>query len=156
MYIFSVSHALNFTRFLLSGYELDNDGSGATATSKVFINEYTLTMDIKLTEAPPRDGLALFQTALTHVRDKKIKSYGKSALLSSDGECVVNQAGGVGQLGTFGDTSSVKVVPGRWVRIVVAVWCADDSDKNNSKGEMRTWIDTKSAALIKDEAIAKS
>ena len=38
---------------------------------KQYINEYTITMDIKLLQEPPRDGMALFQTALVHAKENK-------------------------------------------------------------------------------------
>ena len=55
---------------------------------KSYINEYTITMDIKLLEEPPREGISLFQTALIH--SKENKRTGKSVLSKSDGECLGN------------------------------------------------------------------
>jgi hypothetical protein len=44
-------------------------GGGGAYKSKFFkqtVNEYTITMDIKIAEEPPREGLALYQTDLVH------------------------------------------------------------------------------------------
>jgi hypothetical protein len=54
-------------------------------------------------------------------------------LKRSDGECLVNQAGGVGQFGTYGDTTRAKLEAGRWRRVVIAVKCSDSATE---KGEM--------------------
>ena len=42
---------------------------------------------------------------------------------SSDGECVVNGAGGVGRLGNYGDVTKAKVEVNRWRRVVITVDC---------------------------------
>ena len=44
--------------------------SGWQGSWKEWVNEYTVTMDIKIHE-PPREGLALFQTALVHAEEHK-------------------------------------------------------------------------------------
>ena len=88
-------------------FDDDNWASSKFFKFKKNINEYTITMDVKLKEDPPRDGISLFQTALIHVKENKRS--GKSTLHRSEGECLINQAGGVGQLGTFGDTTTAKV-----------------------------------------------
>jgi len=67
---------------------------------KEYLNEYTVTMDVCLQEEPPREGISLFQTALIHAKENKRS--GKITLTKSEGECLINQAGGVGQLGTVG------------------------------------------------------
>lgn len=128
----------------------DDDEFDISRWFKEYINEYTVTMDIKLLEEAPRDGLALFQTALIHAKENK--RLGKAAVSRSDGECIVNQAGGVGLFGSYGDTTEAKVEVGVWKRIVVAVKCCEAGDKQK-KGEMKTWIGTKSGAVIKEEAI---
>lgn len=107
-------------------------------------------MDIKLLEEPPRDGIALFQTALIHAKENKRS--GKTTLTRSEGECIINQAGGVGQLGTFGDVSKAKVDAGVWKRVVIAVSCAESTDKGK-KGEMRTWVGTEPGVVLKEESI---
>lgn len=106
---------------------------------KEYINEYTITMDIKLLDEPPRDGIALYQTALVHAKDNKRS--GKTTVSRSEGECVLNQSGGVGQLGSFGDITKAKVDVDKWKRIVMSVKTADKADKG-AKGEMRTWVGT--------------
>lgn len=117
---------------------------------KEYINEYTVTMDIKLLEDPPRDGISLFQTALIHAKDNKRS--GKTTLSRSDGECIINQAGGVGQLGTFGDVTKAKVETGVWKRVVVAVKCVDSTEKDK-KGELRTWVGTEAGVVLKEDTI---
>jgi hypothetical protein len=116
---------------------------------KSYINEYTITMDIKLIEDPPRDGMALFQTALVH--GKENKRTGKFTLTKSDGECIINQAGGVGMFGTYGDISKSKVETGHWKRVVVSVKCGNG--EKGSKGEMRTWVGTETGAVLKEDTI---
>lgn len=83
-------------------------GSGGKYSTKRYLNEYTITMDIKLLEEPPREGISLYQTALLHVKENKRS--GKTDISRSDGECMLNQAGGVGIFGTFGDTTKVGSV----------------------------------------------
>ena len=78
-----------------------DDNWGTSKWHKEYLNEYTITMDICLQENPPREGISLFQTALIHAKENKRS--GKVTLTRSEGECVINQAGGVGQLGTFGE-----------------------------------------------------
>lgn len=39
--------------------------------AKQYINEYTITMDVKLQDEPPREGLSVFQTSLVHVKESK-------------------------------------------------------------------------------------
>ena len=41
----------------------------------------------------------------------------------SDGECVVNAAGGVGRLGAYGDVTRARVEVNRWRRVVITVKC---------------------------------
>ena len=135
-----------------AGSDDDDDDDGSPwLKKKEYINEYTITMDIKLSEKPPREGVALFQTALVHATDGK-KS-GKVTLSRSEGECIINQAGGVGQFGTFGDTSTACVDTNRWKRVVISVKCGDTGEKKSAKGEMRTWVGTNPGITVKDEAI---
>lgn len=133
------------------GKDLDFWDMDMTSNKKWFkekINEYTITIDMKLNEEPPRDGISLFQTALIHSAENK--RTGKTTLTRSDGECLINQAGGVGLFGTFGDTTRARLEPGLWRRVVVAVKC---TDKANDKGEIRTWINTEAGVVLKEESI---
>jgi hypothetical protein len=115
---------------------------------KEYINTYTITMDIKILEEIPREGISLYQTGLIHCEENKRS--GKTALTRSDGECIVNQAGGVGMFGTYGDTTRARIEIGCWRRVVVTVNCADSS---GGKGEMRTWIGTEAGVVLKEETI---
>jgi hypothetical protein len=114
---------------------------------KEYVNEYTITMDIKLLEDIPRDGLSLYQTGLVYLEQSKRSA--KATAKKSDGECTANSNGGVGMFGTFGDTSKAKLEVGQWKRLVISVRCAE----GGQKGEMRTWIDTEPGVVLKDEAI---
>jgi hypothetical protein len=116
--------------------------------SKEYINQYTITMDIKILEEPGRDGVALYQTALIHSKESK-RQGGKLTLSKSDGECFINQVGGVGTFGTFGDTTKARVKKGQWQRVVISVHC---SDNENVKGEMRTWVGVEPGVILKEEA----
>jgi hypothetical protein len=115
---------------------------------KNYLNAYTITMDIKLMEEPPREGISLFQTALIH--SKENKRTGKTVLSKSDGECVVSQGGGVGMFGTYGDTTKARLDVGCWRRVVVSVKCVEGA---NEKGEMRTWVNTEAGAVLKEDLI---
>ena len=42
---------------------------------------------------------------MIHARENK--KTGKTTLSKSEGECLINQAGGVGQLGSFGDITKL-------------------------------------------------
>jgi hypothetical protein len=125
----------------------DYDKDFKYSAFKQYINQYTISMDIKLLEDPPREGLALFQTALIH--SKENKRSGKTTLSRSDGECLINQAGGVGIFGTYGDTSRAAVKTGGWKRVVIAVNCVEDA---NAKGELRTWVGTEPGVILKEDA----
>lgn len=126
----------------------DMDAFSSKKWFKEKINEYTVTIDMKLNEEPPRDGISLFQTALIHSLENK--RTGKTTLSRSDGECLINQAGGVGLFGTYGDTTRARLEPGVWRRVVVAVKC---TDKQNEKGEIRTWVNTEPGVVVKEESI---
>ena len=130
--------------------DFDEDGWASSEWFKEYINKYTITMDIKLLEDPPRDGIALFQTALIHVKDDKRS--GKTTLSRSERECLLNKARGVGNLGTFGDTTKAKVDTGCWKRIVIAVKCIDPKEKDK-KGEMKTWVGTEPGIVLKEDTI---
>ena len=125
---------------------------------KEWVNSYTITMDIKINAdgegngggSIPREGISLFQTALIHTEENS--KTGKKRLKQSDGECMVNSAGGVGIFGTFGDVTKASVEPGQWKRVVVSVAC---SQKAGKKGEMRTWVDTEPGVVLKDEGIVE-
>ena len=84
---------------------------------------------MKLLEPPSRDGISLFQTALIH-NNTESRS-GKNTLSRSDGECIINQTGGIGIFGTYGDTTKARLEPNVWRRVVVSVKCID---KQNEKG----------------------
>jgi hypothetical protein len=64
---------------------------------KEFIGAYTITMDLKFDEEPPAQGLSLFQARVAFV-DPGPDGTGKT-IMASDGDCVINSAGGVGRLG---------------------------------------------------------
>ena len=124
---------------------------GGKWSMKKYLNEYTITMDIKLLEDPPRDGIALFQTALIH--SKENKRTGKVDISRSDGECIINQAGGVGILGTYGDTTKARVKTGCWKRVVISVRNTTDP---NGKGEMKTWVGTDAGVVLKEDIFASN
>jgi len=111
------------------------------------VNEYTITLDIKLKNEPPREGLALFQTSLVFLEENP--SSGRKTVKQSDGEAVIGSNGGVGTFGTLGDTSKVKVDVGRWRRVCVSV-----KNVSEGKGELRTWIDGVPCAVIRRDAIS--
>jgi len=128
-------------------------GSGAGGSAyksekyyKDTIGEWTVTMDVKLNDAPPREGVSLLHTALIHSEETK----GRTKLKPTEGEAVVNCDGGVGQLGTFGDVTKACVLAGKWHRVVVAVKVASGEGK---KGELRTWVDTVPGCVLKSEAV---
>ena len=133
-------------------------GAGAGADSmdgyskwwKEYVNAYTITMDVKINEHPSRDGLSLFQTALCHV-EEDIRTHRKT-VVQSEGEALINSAGGVGVLGTFGDTMDKSVQPGRWCRVTIAVRCTG----KNEKGELRTWVDAEPMCVLKDNQIMEN
>lgn len=77
---------------------------------KEWVNEYTISMDVKLLEEPAKDGVALYQTALIHSEESR---HGRHRLKQSDGEASISSAGGVGVLGTFGDVTKAKVKANR-------------------------------------------
>lgn len=129
----------------------DKKYGGSSKWFKEYINAYTITMDIKILEEIPREGIALYQTALIHCEENKRS--GKTSLTRSDGECIVNQAGGVGMFGTYGDTTRARIDVGCWRRIVVTVNCAASSGE---KGEMRTWIGTEAGVVLKEESIVSN
>ena len=63
---------------------------------------------------------------------------------------IVNQAGGVGMFGTYGDATKARLEVGLWRRVVVSVRCVDSQ---NEKGEMRTWVNTESGVVLKEEQL---
>jgi hypothetical protein len=141
-----------------SGYDAWGDAGGGdwgdykkggySKWFKEYINSYTVTIDMKILEEIPREGISLFQTALIHSEENKRS--GKVTLSRSDGECIINQAGGVGMFGTYGDTTRAKLEVGAWKRVVVTVHCAESS---GDKGEMRTWVGTEPGVVLKEESI---
>lgn len=98
-------------RSRFAGFGMKGEGAvGGTfgargKTKKIYVNEYTITMDVKLEEAPPPDGMSIFQTGLVQTAEEK--RTGQMTVSQSDGECLINSVGGIGIMGTFGDTSKV-------------------------------------------------
>lgn len=113
---------------------------------KHYVNEYTITFDVKLKREAPREGLALFQTSLVYTEENP--SSGRKTIKQSDGECVIGSNGGVGVFGQLGDVTKAKIIPDRWRRVVISIKNVGD----NTKGEMRTWIDSVPCAVIKRDA----
>lgn len=131
------------------GYKGGFDGYG-----KEYINEYTITMDIKLLSPPPPTGLSVFQTALVHSSTKEQKgSAGVKELLKSTGECIINERGGVGIFKTYGDIRKKPLEVGKWHRIVISVKCAA---KTGEMGEYRTWIGTNPCATSKGDEFSQN
>ena len=118
---------------------------------KEYINEYTITLDIKLLDNIPNQGIALYQTSLIHSEENKRS--GKTTFKKSDGETVISQNGGLGLLGTYGDTTKCKLEVGLWKRVVVAVKCAESP---TDKGELRTWIGTEPGVILKEDIISSN
>eukprot|EP01038_Epipyxis_sp_PR26KG_P004458 gene4458-6304_t len=112
---------------------------------KQYINEYTISIDMKLVSPPPMEGLSLFQTALVHVKENKRN--GEVTQTSSDGECVMNYSGGVGILDNYG---TAKLKSDSWKRVVIAVKCVE----KGAKGEYRSWIGVNPGCSVKDEMFA--
>lgn len=63
----------------------------------------------------------------------------------------MNQAGGLGMFGHYGDTSKCKIQPHVWKRVVISV---KNVDPKQGKGEMRTWVGTEAGVTIKDDALS--
>lgn len=78
---------------------------------------------------------------------------GKASINRSEGECIINQGGGLGMFGTFGDVTKAKLKPGLWKRIVIAV---RNVDGKNEKGEMRTWIGRESGVVLREETFGSN
>jgi hypothetical protein len=132
-------------------------------------------MDVKFDEDPPPEGLSLFQARVAYV-DPGPDGSGRG-IVSSDGECVVNAAGGVGRLGAYGDVTKAKVEANRWRRVVITVRCKDqqrpqqpqqqpqqtmgfgfgatESSATNGAPQttdgMRTYVDSKPCATVEGE-----
>eukprot|EP01043_Picozoa_sp_COSAG02_P069368 COSAG02_NODE_11855_length_1642_cov_1.685677_1_plen_504_part_10 len=144
---------------------------GERKKKKDFIGAYTITMDIKLDKEPPAQGLSLFQARVAFL-DQGPDGNGK-AIVSSDGDCVINSAGGVGRLGAYGDVTKAKVEAQRWRRVVITVKCAGEKDagsQDNSaqggifgqaapqqakstkeKSGMHTYVDSKACAAVEGQ-----
>eukprot|EP00656_Telonema_subtile_P033032 TRINITY_DN36415_c0_g1_i1.p1 TRINITY_DN36415_c0_g1~~TRINITY_DN36415_c0_g1_i1.p1 ORF type:complete len:284 (+),score=91.01 TRINITY_DN36415_c0_g1_i1:89-940(+) len=112
------------------------------------VNEYTITMDIKLEQDPPREGMSLFQTALIHAED--VQSTGKKKLQSSDGECMINSQGGAGVMGQFGDITKARVTAGEWARVVTTVKCVG----TGAKGNLKTFVNATKGATLESDTFA--
>jgi hypothetical protein len=143
-------YGLKYGKYKSSGMGNDDDfGTDSKKWLKNYINEYTITVDMKMTEPAPREGIALYQTALIHSDENK--RTGKTTLSKSDGECIINAGGGVGIFGTFGDVTKAKIDINSWKRVVVSVKCVESKTE---KGEMRTWIGTESGIVVKEDAFS--
>ena len=99
-------------------------GPSKKKEKKRLVQAYTITMDIKLTAPPPPQGLSLFQARALFVDATGAEGSERQEMCSSDGECVVNAAGGVGRLGQYGDVATTKLDVDRWRRVVITVNCA--------------------------------
>jgi hypothetical protein len=75
---------------------------------KEYIDEYTMTMDIKAHEEIPRLNLSISNRLNPRKGHQMLR---QMTLTRSDGECNINQAGGVEQLGTYGDVTKGEVEP---------------------------------------------
>ena len=73
-------------------------------------------------DEPPPAGVSLFQSRVAYI-DNGMPPANHKTVRSSDGECVVNGAGGVGRLGNYGDVTKAKVEVNRWRRVVITVDC---------------------------------
>ncbi|KAH9261268.1 hypothetical protein BASA81_000972 [Batrachochytrium salamandrivorans] len=133
----------SFYDFDASGWDKDLWGVGL----KNYVNEYTITFDLKLKTEPSRDGLSLFQTSLVYTEENPAS--GRKTTKQSDGECVVGGNCGVGIFGQFGDVVRAKLDCESWKRVVVSV-----RNVTEGKGEMRTWIDSVPCAVVKRDAFA--
>jgi len=94
------------------------------------LDAYTLTIDMKLPESLEKQSLSLYQTRLKRKQGN-----------TNEGEAMINESGGVGNFGNYGDTSKVKLELGRRQRVVVTVDCKGD-------GTMTTYIDGKKSAVV--------
>lgn len=81
----------------------------------------------------------------------KYMGTGKVTLARSEGECLINEVGGLGIFGSYGDTTKAKIIPGLWKRVVISV---KNVDPKSGKGEMKTWVGRESGVIIKDDAFA--
>jgi hypothetical protein len=52
-------------------WDLDDDFGDWGKKFKQYVNQYTITLDMKIIDEPPREGIALFQTALIHSEENK-------------------------------------------------------------------------------------
>ena len=139
---------------------------------KDFIGAYTITMDIKIAEEPPPQGVSLFQARVAYVDPGPAGDDGsRKQIRVSDGECVVNAAGGVGRLGAYGDVTKARVEVNRWRRVVITVKCGGATDApaaaqaqasvfgapaakskpKKSQQEMRTYVDAKPCAVVEGD-----
>ena len=51
----------------------------------------------------------------------------------SDGEVAMNNQGGIGKFGSYGDTIRNKIIQNKWHRIAITVKCKDPPDKKKKK-----------------------
>eukprot|EP00808_Paulinella_micropora_P006835 g75373.t1 len=122
-------------------------GFGSSTSVKDYINEYTIVCDIKLLAAPEQ-GMSLFQTGLAH-SSEETNSKGGVRISTSEGECLINRAGGLGMFGKFGDVSKHKVSTGKWHRLVISVVAAE-----KGKGVYRAFLDTHPMGTAQKELIS--
>ena len=135
-----------------SSYFADVGGAWGAYAQAEMKDEYSITIDFKILDAIPPGGLSVYQTALCHAAGGKDS---KGAVRQTDGECKISGAGGIGNFGSFGDTSESKIEPHQWNRVVVTVKCDGDGTDNKVKGEMLTYLNGAQCAKIKRKEISK-
>ena len=64
-------------------------GFGFSKWFKQYINQYTITMDIKVNDDIPRDGISLFQTDLAYTEENAVSK--SKSVKQSEGECTINR-----------------------------------------------------------------
>ena len=80
------------------------------------LDSYTITVDMKLPESLENQVVSLYQTKLKRKKGS-----------TNEGEALINESGGVGNFGNYGDTSKVKLEVGRRQRVVITVDCKGTS-----------------------------
>jgi hypothetical protein len=112
--------------------------------------QWTLTIDLKIKDSIPVEGISLLQTQLVHSEEET--GGGPPKLTETEGEAFINCDGGVGNFGTFGDVSRACVETNKWHRVVVSA-NVEKSGKD-CIGELRTWVDGVPACVCRNEEIA--
>ena len=113
------------------------------------LDSYTITVDMKIPERLENQVISLYQT--------RLKRKGST----NEGEALINESGGIGQFGNYGDTSKVKIEVGRRQRVVITVDCKGTFllkeihnttnnmyTHNTGDGTMTTYVDAKKCAEI--------